>query len=460
MNDDSINLTAGGADRGTSTASAPAGGEAVARAAPAWGTSTTAAGSVPAFSPAATTAAPGGPWGQPGGATDAGGGGTAATAQPQVAATPYAPPIRPVYDGTLAGLYVVYLKNLVLSLLTLGLYRFWARTRLRRYLWSHTSAFGDRFEYRGTGLEMFLGFLTGLGLLLVVAGIGIAAYSVSGDDNPLADVGLDNTLSLGFLVLGFPLLYVAQYGSLRYRLTRSAWRGISGHLEGSAWKFGALYTGLSIANTLCMNLLRPVLETRVAQYQLRNSRVGTAAVEFAGTPGDIYGRYIGYYFLNIAAWVAVGVLVSIGIGAFFADQIPDPMKFMEQVAALEPRALLLLAVGAVFIYILFSIMILPVRCWYQAFLVRYLVSRTRLAGMLFVTGVSTRQMWGYLVLNYLIILLTLGLGFPWVLHRTMRLITDQLWIYGAPDARQIQRTSADGSATGEGLLDLLSPGAV
>ena len=96
----------------------------------------------------------------------------------------------------------------------------------------------------------------------------------------------------------------------------------------------------------------------------------------------------------------------------------------------------------------------------REFLLRYLVSRTRLAGMLFVSGVTTRQMWGYLVLNYLIILLTLGLGFPWVLHRTMRLITDQLWIYGAPDARQIQRTSADGSATGEGLLDLLSPGAV
>ena len=46
-------------------------------------------------------------------------------------------------------------------------------------------------------------------------------------------------------------------------------------------------------------------------------------------------------------------------------------------------------------------------------------------------------MWGYLVLNYLIVVLTLGLGWPWVMHRTLRLISSQLWIYGAPDGAAI-----------------------
>ena len=67
-------------------------------------------------------------------------------------------------------------------------------------------------------------------------------------------------------------------------------------------------------------------------------------------------------------------------------------------------------------------MILPLRCWWQAYLLRYLVSRTRAGKVLFASAISTRQMWGFMVLNYLIVVLTLGLGWPWVMHRTLRLI--------------------------------------
>ena len=80
---------------------------------------------------------------------------------------PPAPPVRLVYDGKLGELYVIYLRSLILTLLSFGFYRFWGRTRVRRYLWSHFSAFGDRFEYRGLGVELFLGFLSVVGVLLV-----------------------------------------------------------------------------------------------------------------------------------------------------------------------------------------------------------------------------------------------------------------------------------------------------
>jgi uncharacterized membrane protein YjgN (DUF898 family) len=75
--------------------------------------------------------------------------------------------------------------------------------------------------------------------------------------------------------------------------------------------------------------------------------------------------------------------------------------------------------------------------------------------VLFATALTTWQMWGFLVLNYLILLLTLGLGWPWVTHRTLRLIAGQLWIYGAPDGAAIRQPSDRGpSFWGEGLLDM------
>jgi uncharacterized membrane protein YjgN (DUF898 family) len=112
---------------------------------------------------------------------------------------------------------------------------------------------------------------------------------------------------------------------------------------------------------------------------------------------------------------------------------------------------LALAFGA---YILFGLLILPLRCWWQAYLLRYLVTHSRAGNVLFATAITTRQMWGFLVLNYLIVLLTLGIGWPWVMHRTMRLIADQLWVYGAPAGASIGQPPDRGPGFGEGLLDM------
>ena len=64
--------------------------------------------------------------------------------------------------------------------------------------------------------------------------------------------------------------------------------------------------------------------------------------------------------------------------------------------------------------------------------------------MLFASAISTRQMWGFLVLNYLIVMLTLGLGWPWVMHRTVRLIAGELWLYGVPDGAGIRQPADRG----------------
>ena len=52
-----------------------------------------------------------------------------------------------VYDGRVGELFVLWLKVLLLGIITLGIYsRFWGRTRSREYFWSHVSLLGERFE--------------------------------------------------------------------------------------------------------------------------------------------------------------------------------------------------------------------------------------------------------------------------------------------------------------------------
>jgi uncharacterized membrane protein YjgN (DUF898 family) len=375
------------------------------------------------------------------------------TAAAAAMSAPDLTPSRPVYDGKLGELYVVYLRHLVLMVLTLGWSRFWGRTRIRRYLWNHFAILGDRFEYRGRGIELFIGFIFVLLILGAWAGLVWLTWDHWVARQAIPGFGFLNLFSITVVFIGFPLAFVGQYAGMRYKLTRTRWRGIRGAMSGSAWSYGALAAMLNFANAMTGQLITPLVSVNLARPRITNAAIGTQRLEFAGQAGDIYGRYIGYYFLNILVWIMVVVVVAvlIGVGSEFraggktlADLFTKP--------GLD--TVLLIVIALAIFYTLFGLLILPLRCWWLAYLIRYLVARTRAGNVLFATALTTGHMWGFLVLNYLIVLLTLGLGWPWVIHRTLRLIANELWLYGAPDGATIGQPADRGPNFGEGLLDM------
>lgn len=387
------------------------------------------------------------PWGRP----------PAAQAIAEVAAVvqPAAPlPSRPRYDGRLGELYAIYLRHLLLMVVTLGWSRFWGRTRIRRYLWNHFAILDDRFEYRGRGIELMIGFLL---VLLIVAALGGTMYltwAYGFDERPISSFALIDLFTLSIALIGIPLAYVGHYAGLRYRLSRTRWRGIRCGLKGSAWRYGVVATFLGFANAMTLQLLTPVVSVTLARPRIGNTRYGTLPFIFAGNAGDIYGRYLGYYFLNIVATLAAILAATLAIGGTIEGLGLSGEELLKLVSQPSLRTVLLVLAVAVAVYLIFSLLILPLRCWWQAYLFRYLVSRSRAGDVLFATAITTRQMWGFLVVNYLIVMLTLGLGWPWVLHRTLRLIASELWIYGAPDGASVRQADDLGPRYGEGLLDM------
>jgi uncharacterized membrane protein YjgN (DUF898 family) len=377
--------------------------------------------------------------------------------QPAPEARPAAPdltPSRPLYDGNLADLYAIYLRHLVLMLLTLGWSRFWGRTRIRRYLWNHFAILGDRFEYRGRGRELLIGFLLAVLMLAVWGGLMWLVWIYLFHEKPIANFGLFDIFWLSVALIGFPLAYVGQFAGLRYRLSRTRWRGIRCALAGSAWGYGAMASFLVFANAFTAQLLTPVVSVNLARPRISNVRFGTLPFAFAGSSGDIYGRYLGFYFLNIIAWVVAAAVTFGAIGGTIGSLGISSDEVLKLFSQPSLRTVLIVAAIALGAYVVFGLLILPLRCWWQAYLFRYLVSHSRAGEVLFATAISTRQMWGFLVLNYLIVVLTLGLGWPWVMHRTLKLIAAELWLYGAPDGAAIRQPPDRGPPFGEGLLDM------
>src|ERR1700749_637639 len=84
-----------------------------------------------------------------------------------------------------------------LLIVTLGIYRFWLATDVRRFLWSNTEIAGETLEYTGTRFELLIGFLVALAILIpVYAAFFIAAL----DLGPIGQMsGMVAFAGLGFL---------------------------------------------------------------------------------------------------------------------------------------------------------------------------------------------------------------------------------------------------------------------
>ena len=152
---------------------------------------------------------------------------------------------QPLYTGRLRKLIPIVLRNILLSIITLGIYRFWGKTKIRRYLWSQVSFRGEPLEYTGTGTELFLGFLVVMLILIPVLLLN-SFLQIALQSKPYIFIVVQILYGLGF----FYLIHIASYRAQRYRLTRTSWCGIRGGMSGSAITFANkafLYTLLTLS---------------------------------------------------------------------------------------------------------------------------------------------------------------------------------------------------------------------
>jgi uncharacterized membrane protein YjgN (DUF898 family) len=148
------------------------------------------------------------------------------------------------FTGSRSQYWRLMSRGAVLEGVTLGIYRFWLFTDQRRFLWANTEMGGESFEYRGTAVELLLGFLMAIGMLIPV----YAMLFVSS-----LDMGALSRWSgvVAFAVLSMFGQYAA-YRARRYRLTRTMWRGLRFHQSGSAigYALRAMLWWMAVAMTL------------------------------------------------------------------------------------------------------------------------------------------------------------------------------------------------------------------
>ena len=310
-------------------------------------------------------------------------------------ATPAASTYTIDFHGRGGSLFGIQIVNLFLSLITLGVYSFWGRVKVRNYLMSQTEFAGDRFAYHGNGRELFIGWLKAmalfgipifvLGVLQIIVGMDSALFSI-----------LQFVI---YILVGF-FIPVAMVNARRYRLSRVSWRGIRFSFRGGVRDFITIYIKGWLLTLVSLGLYYPYWQNRRQSFMVSHSYFGNQQFAFDGHGRDLFWSFVLHIVLTL------------------------PSLFL---------------------------------CWtwYAAQVQRYYAEHTSFQAARFrstVTGGGVFALW---LGNAVLFVLTLGLAWSWITVRNARYYVDHLALAGALDVASVMQEAQPATATGEGLAGFL-----
>lgn len=345
------------------------------------------------------------------------------------------------FHGTWQEYAPIAFTNLLLTIVTLGIYRFWATARTRRYLWSRTRFIDDRFEWAGTGMELFKGAL----MVFFLIGLPIIGFNFLIQRLVLNGDGLTaGVLGLGFFVLLYWLVGVARFRALRYRLARTYWRGIRGGSDDPGMAYGLSYMWKNFVGTIALGLLIPWSMVSLWNQRWRAMSFGPYKFDAAGRVEGLMGRFLLCYAAPFLGMVAAAVLVA-----------PMAMAGLANGGQSGMGALVVIA-GVLAVYFIFGLVVLA----YYAKFFRQMVEATSLHTLSFGFTASTKD-WLKLFLGDLaLVVVTLGIGSIFLTYRHWSFGVRHLHAFGYVEVDHLTQSTTPELREGEGLLDAFDMGAI
>jgi len=355
---------------------------------------------------------------------------------PSVAPPPLPPPIpQPVrhpveFTGRAGEFFGIWMVNLVLSVLTLGIYSAWAKVRTERYFYGNTRLAGAPFEYLAQPIAILKGRLIAYAVAIA---LGISAhFQVLVVWIPL------------FLVILLLLPWLVQR-TLRFRARYSAWRGLRFRFVESVSEAYVNFMFRPFVGLITFYMLSPWVRMHQHAYVVSGHRFGGRRFGFQGDLGSYYIPFLIAMGLGIAVYI-VGV-VAVFAGAFIGAAVGGD-------TGPEPSAMAMAGIFIPLAMIYLVLLVLPVylRTRYTNLMWKY----ASLGGHRFESTLRARDViWIYLS-NGVAIVFSIGLLVPWAMIRIARYRASKfaLLAQGELDDFVAEAERAE-SATGAELMDAL-----
>ncbi|MFC4822026.1 YjgN family protein [Dokdonella ginsengisoli] len=355
--------------------------------------------------------------------------------EPQSAGTPAPPaPSEPApiehpfeFHGDAREYFRIWIVNLALGIVTLGLYSAWAKVRSERYFYGNTRLAGVPFEYLAQPWPILKGRLIAVALF--------GGYVLAGQ--------FSVTLQLGLAALIAVLMPWLLVRGAAFRARYSSWRGLRFRFVTDYRQAYVRYLLLWAPLALTLGLLFPYVKFKQKQFFVERHRYGGSAFGFRATGGDFYPPYL-------AAWgalVAWAFVSSMLIGAFvfgvvLHGRVPTPPPAWFGYAFALPMYLGYFAVWA----------------FLSAALANLLYNRAELGPHRFRSSLKGSRLFGLYLGNTLAIVCSAGLAIPWAKVRLARYRAQSLTLLAGDDPANLHAEAGEDidavAAEMDGLFDI------
>ena len=321
------------------------------------------------------------------------------------------------FTGKADEYFKIWISNIFLSIITLGIYSAWAKVRRNRYFYANTYLQDSPFEYLADPLKILKG-------RLIVFGLFCLYYIPSKFLSGVLPVLVISILAL-FAILMIIIIPWIVVKSIAFRARNSSYRNIRFRFKARYFEAMGVFVGLLLLSFLSLGLLYPYFVYRKNKFIINNSGYGQTPLVFFAPLKSFYQIYIK------------------GVGLFLLAMILS--AFLGIALSALPTAVLYLALIALF---------LGVQAYIRAAVTNLVWSHVSIGGNRFVSSLRTGDILGINITNSLAIAFTLGLMTPWARIRLMRYRLQNLKLIVSDDFDSFIASEQEKiSAVGEEISD-------
>lgn len=347
------------------------------------------------------------------------------------------------FTGNAGEFFRIWIVNVALSVVTLGLYTPWARVRTRQYFFGNTWVDGHNFEYTANPIALLKGYL--------IVAFFFGAYNAA---MQFQFQGWEWVVGLiGLLFVGIYPWLVRQ--SMRFLARSTVHRGLNFRFLGS---MGEAYVSYGLAN-IASGLVLPALPWAwfmQRRYQVEGVHYGQAKGHFRGDIGPFYIIGLTAFGLTLAG-IAALVLIGLGLAVLAGVTGADWLK--SEGAQPGVGGMIGLVVGIALVYGAFILLYLGMWQYVRAATMKYVLNNVELGGVVRLS--ATFNPWTVMWIglgNTLAQVVSLGLLTPWAMIRRTKYVTEHIQVRTITNlddftADQGNQESALGEAATE-LLDI------
>lgn len=327
------------------------------------------------------------------------------------------------FHGTGKEYFGIWIVNIILTILTIGIYSAWAKVRTNRYFYGNTYIDNHPFEYHAKPMQILIG--------RVIVVVALVVLNVISQVNPFFALPV-------FVIYIVALPWLVCRG-LRFSRRVTSYRNVRfdfvGDYGGAFW---ALIL-LPLLNVFTLFLITPYTSRAIARYVGNNTRYGDRPVNVDVPVGPLY---------KVLAVGLTLIFIMVGFALFTA------VPFFRD--GLTPGALNAVSVAFIPIFMLLYVVAIVLSLIYGATLRNLTFNNMSVDAKH--TFKSTVKPWSYVgvvVTNFLLVAVTLGLGAPWARVRITNYLADNTSLIAAgPLDDYTSQIRAETGVIGEEYMDV------